>query len=157
MRKSTFNELATLCGAGTLFFGFVLWTGPSGGTCGGSKLSRVDGDFASIGSAIKMYCVNNGQPPSTGQGLEALVTKPITGPKPKRWSQVMDRTPLDPWNNPFRYKLLPPTGRRWSFEFQCAGPDGFFGSGDDVAEEFEAGVIFDQAAAEEEAEFLPSY
>ena len=123
------------------------------------KLARVDGDFCSIASAIKMYCVNNERPPSTEQGLKALVTKPVSGPKPKRWSRIMDRTPLDPWNTPFRYQLLPPTGPLWRFELRCAGPDKAFGSGDDLAEEFDASLIFDLPAEEsgEEGAPRPSY
>jgi len=146
MRKATFYASATLGGLGALFFFFVLWTMFFGGGGGGSKIARVDCDFASIGRAIKMYGVNAGQPPTTAQGMIALVREPMTGPKPERWSQMLERTPLDPWNIPYHYQLLPPTGPRWRFELRCAGPDGFFGSGDDLAEEFQAGLIFHQVA-----------
>jgi type II secretion system protein G len=153
MRKSTFYGLTALCGVGSLFFGYVVLTPRV--SCGSHPESRVDGDFSCIGSAIKMYTVNNGRPPSTGQGLEALVNEPKTGPKPKRWSRVMDRVPVDPWQTPYRYQILPPIGPQWRWELRSAGPNRVFGGSDDLTEEFESGVILDPSAAQDEEMAVP--
>ena len=155
MRKATFYGLSTLCGVGSLLFGFAIFA-PRVSGCHPPE-ARLDSDFASLGSAMLMYCVSNGRPPSTEQGIDVLVTEPVIGPKPKRWRQVMERPPLDPWQTPYRFQLLRPTGPRWRWELRSAGPDRAFGSGDDVAREFESGVIYDQTAAEKEAESALSY
>jgi general secretion pathway protein G len=111
-----------------------------------AKRLRVESDQVSFAAALKMYVVNNGRPPTTEQGFGALVDKPRTGPEPKRWSRIMDRVPVDPWQTPYRYLLLPPKGTQWRCELRSAGPDGVFGNGDDLAEVTEWGKAVDQAA-----------
>ncbi|HEY1123362.1 MAG TPA: type II secretion system protein GspG [Haloferula sp.] len=137
MKKSTVYGLATLCGAGSLFFGYVVVF------CGASSPHppeiRADSDFVVIGNAIKTYQINAGRPPTTAQGLDALVNKPTQGPTPRRWVQVMRKYPRDPWLTPHRYALLSPKEYEWRWELRSAGPDGFFGSGDDFTAEFESG------------------
>jgi general secretion pathway protein G len=160
MRKTTFYGLAVVCGVGTLLAGLVLCVvHDRSHMCVLAKSSRVEGDFSSVGSALKMYVVNNGRPPTTEQGLDALVSEPVSGPKPRRWSRVMDRRPLDPWQTPYRYQLLPPTGSQWRWELRSAGPDGVFGSGDDMANEAEAGVYVNSEPVEvgEKVDPRPSF
>lgn len=70
-----------------------------------AKVGRLDGDFSSILSALKMYKVTNGSYPSTQQGLRALVEKPSGTPAPRRWTKSMDKVPLDPWGNEYGYKF----------------------------------------------------
>jgi len=88
-----------------------------------AKVGRVDSDFASITSALKMYKVNNGNYPSTQQGLKALVEKPSGTPAPRRWSKIMDKVPLDPWNNEYGYKF-PGSKDATEFELISKGADG---------------------------------
>jgi len=139
MRKSTFCGLVVCCGLGSLFCGAVLLFVSDDSYCSIPKSTRVDGDFGSIASAIRMYSVINGLPPSTGQGLEALAKEPVIGPKPKRWSRVMDRVPIDPWETPYRYTQLLPKTKEWRYEIRSAGEDRVFGSGDDIVDESEWG------------------
>jgi general secretion pathway protein G len=112
----------------------------------GAKVARSDGDFAVISNAIKIYIINAGRPPTTAQGLEAFVNEPRTGPKPRRWTQVMKKVPTDPWSTPYRYTLLEPKDRCWCWELRSAGPDGFFGSGDDFVAEDSGGIVVPDAA-----------
>ena len=158
MRKSTFYGLATLCGAGSLFFVYV-WFFPGRTTCCHPPSVRVDGDFISMSSAIKLYHVNAGRPPTSGQGLEALVAEPTTGPKPRRWSQVMTKVPLDPWETPYRYTHLAPKTTEWCCELRSAGEDREFGTPDDVATELEWGRELPPmpTRAETSADARPSY
>ena len=57
--------------------------------------------------ALKLYYLDNGEYPTTEQGLNALVEKPATEPVPKRWKEggylEKKKIPLDPWDNPFVY------------------------------------------------------
>jgi len=139
MRRATFYAFATLCGACCLVLVLGAWEISTARICALPKSSRVDGDFCSIASAIRMYSVNNGRPPSTNQGLEALATEPVIGPKPKRWRRVMDRVPVDPWETPYRYTQLLPKTKEWRYEIRSAGEDRVFGSGDDIVDESEWG------------------
>lgn len=62
--------------------------------------------------------MDNGQFPTTEQGLHALVEQPESGPLPKRWTQYLDKTPVDPWGQPYMYES---SGE--SIEFYTFGAD----------------------------------
>jgi general secretion pathway protein G len=53
-----------------------------------TRLSRAEGDFNSISSALKMFKVNAGRYPTEEEGLAALVEKPPTFPVNRRWSKT---------------------------------------------------------------------
>jgi len=71
-----------------------------------TRLSRVEGDFMSITSMLKMFKVNAGRYPTEEEGLAALVEKPATYPVDGRWSKTLDKIPVDPWGAPYRFVLL---------------------------------------------------
>lgn len=98
----------------------------------GAKVSRVDGDFTSISSALKMYKVNNGSYPYTQQGLKALVEKPSGTPQPRRWQKLMDKVPPDPWGNEYGYKF-PGSKDPTEFEIISRGADGVEGGEQDYS------------------------
>ncbi|BCX50046.1 type II secretion system protein G [Haloferula helveola] len=98
----------------------------------GAKRTRVSGDFNSIGAALRMYQTNNGRFPSTSQGLEALVDKPSSEPRPKRWVKLLDEVPVDPWQNTYGYKF-PGSSDKTTFEIISKGPDGIEGNEDDIS------------------------
>jgi general secretion pathway protein G len=97
-----------------------------------AKVSRVDGDFSTISSGLKMYKVNNGAYPSTQQGLKALVEKPSGTPAPRRWSRIMDKVPPDPWGNEYGYKF-PGSKDSSEFEIISKGADGIEGGETDYS------------------------
>ncbi|MCW1887194.1 type II secretion system protein GspG [Luteolibacter flavescens] len=103
-----------------------------------ARWSRVGNDHSSLAAALKIYSVSAGRPPSTDQGLDALVNEPRTEPKPRRWHRVMERVPWDPWQSPYRYAQLPSTSK-WRFELRSAGKDMVFGSSDDIVTMYEWG------------------
>ena len=98
----------------------------------GAKLKRVDGDFSQIGASLRMYKINAGNYPTSQQGLDALVNKPNSTPVPKRWTQLADEVPLDPWNQEYTYQF---PGKRDSSEFELIskGKDGQLGTDDDIS------------------------
>jgi type II secretion system protein G len=154
MKKSTFYGLATFCGLGSLFFALVVWLAFFD-TGGSPKSMRVEQDFLWMRSAIKFYEINAGRPPTTAQGLDALLNEPMTGPKPRRWTQVVKKQPLDPWNTPYRFTQLAPKEREWRWELRSAGRDGIFGNSDDLATEEESGDPL--TLQNESVESHPSY
>jgi general secretion pathway protein G len=62
-------------------------------------------DVATIVNALKMYRLDNGNYPTTEQGLMALVQRPTTNPIPPAWKQggYLDRLPKDPWQGDYQY------------------------------------------------------
>lgn len=92
-----------------------------------ASISRAGTDIKSISSQLELYKAENYQYPSTDQGLEALVTKPSGDPTPKNWRQYLNKTPMDPWENPYKY-LSP--GSHGDFDIYSFGPDGVQGEDD---------------------------
>ncbi len=85
-------------------------------------------DIAAIMQALKLYRLDNSQYPSTEQGLQALVTKPVSDPIPGNWKSYLDRLPKDPWGRPYQY-LKP--GVHGEIDVFTLGADGLPG-GDGV-------------------------
>lgn len=80
-------------------------------------------DIGAIMQALKLYRLDNQRYPTTEQGLQALVTKPQLAPIPKNWNKggYLEKLPLDPWGNPYRY-LSP--GTHAEIDVMSFGADG---------------------------------
>ena len=72
-----------------------------------AKILKARMQIESIGTALKMYKLDNGTYPSTDQGLQALVEPPSSGDIPKNWRKggylEKGKVPKDPWGNDFIY------------------------------------------------------
>jgi general secretion pathway protein G len=101
-----------------------------------AKVSQVESDFKSFESGLAMYKLNGGTFPSTQQGLKALVEKPTSTPVPRRWAQVLDKVPLDPWGAPYGYRF-PGKKRANEFEIFSLGVDGIENTADDFSSQDE--------------------
>ena len=81
----------------------------------------------SLENALKMYKLDNGEYPSTEQGLRALVEKPAVGDIPKNWREGgyldKNKVPKDPWKNDYVY-LYPGMKNPDSFDLFSYGSDG---------------------------------
>jgi general secretion pathway protein G len=82
--------------------------------------------IATFKTALQTYQVDNGDAPSTQQGLQALVTEPTSSPRPRNWKgpYLSDVTsiPKDPWGNDYHYEAPGPSGT--DFEIISYGADG---------------------------------
>ena len=58
--------------------------------------TRAETDVQAINTQMKMYMARNLRPPTSEQGIKALVEKPETEPLPERWTQLMEEVPKDP-------------------------------------------------------------
>lgn len=90
-----------------------------------------------IPTALKLYELDNGFPPTTDQGLNALLQKPTTTPMPENWNgPYLEKLPVDPWGRPYQYQS-PGTNRPHDYDLSSLGkdpkPDA---SSDDVANWF---------------------
>ena len=95
-----------------------------------AKETRVDSDIKAIITQIKVYEARNLQPPTTEQGLRALVERPTIEPVPERWTQLMEEMPKDPWKREFRYQY-PAKRSKGDYDVYSLGPDGVE-SADDI-------------------------
>ena len=89
------------------------------------ELNFIQGDLNQYEEVSKTY-------PSTAQGLEALVERPTSAPLPEDWVQSYQEVPVDLWQKPYRYQF-PGTKDPTRPEIISAGPDGVFGTEDDLS------------------------
>ncbi|GAO68945.1 MULTISPECIES: type II secretion system major pseudopilin GspG [unclassified Comamonas] len=86
-----------------------------------ARVTAAKTDIANINQALKLYRLDNQRYPTAEQGLQALVTKPTTGPAPQNWKPYLEKLPNDPWGNPYQY-LNP--GVKGPIDIMSFGADG---------------------------------
>ncbi|MEN3942011.1 type II secretion system major pseudopilin GspG [Prosthecobacter sp. SYSU 5D2] len=96
-----------------------------------AKETRVDGDLQNIMTQIQLYEARNMRPPTTDQGLKALVERPTTEPLPEKWTALMEEVPKDPWGQEYKYRY-PAQKSKKSYDVWSIGKDGADGTEDDV-------------------------
>ena len=95
-----------------------------------AKETRVEADIKAIVTQLKVYEARNLQPPTTEQGLKALVEMPTVEPIPERWTQLLEEIPKDPWKREFRYQY-PAKRSKADYDVFSLGMDGVE-SADDI-------------------------
>lgn len=62
-------------------------------------------DIAALMQALKLYRLDNKRYPTSEQGLQALVAKPMLAPIPDNWKGggYVEKLPADPWGHPYQY------------------------------------------------------
>lgn len=70
-----------------------------------ARISAAKQDISTLMSALKLYRLDNQRYPTTEQGLQALITKPTSGPAANGWKTggYIDKLPKDPWGSPYQY------------------------------------------------------
>jgi general secretion pathway protein G len=88
-----------------------------------AKVVKAKLQIESFSSALKRYKLDNGDYPSTDQGLQALVEKPSIGKIPNRYPEkgYFPKVPKDPWG--IDYVYLSP-GEHGDFDIISYGGDG---------------------------------
>jgi len=90
-----------------------------------AKITETKVQIRNFETALKMFKLDNGFYPSTEQGLDALITKPVAGQVPNAYRDggylEQHKIPLDPWGNPYVY-LSP--GVHGDFDIISFGADG---------------------------------
>ena len=95
---------------------------------------RARADIEQLGTALKMYQATTHDFPTTEQGLQALIAKPLIEPIPSKWRQQLEDPILDPWGHPYVYRY-----RGWwnssdkQYELFSLGEDGVE-SADDIGD-----------------------
>ena len=88
-----------------------------------ARVTVASADIRTVSAALKMYRLDNGDYPTTAQGLSALAEKPTTSPLPRTWPQdgYLAEVPKDPWGRPYVYRS---PGEAGGFELYSLGKDG---------------------------------
>jgi general secretion pathway protein G len=90
-----------------------------------AKIAEAKLQIKNFETALKLFKIDNGFYPSTEQGLDALIRKPVIGRIPHNYREggylEQKRIPLDPWGNPYIY-ISP--GVHAEFEIISLGADG---------------------------------
>jgi len=128
-RAFTLIEIMLVVAIISVLLGLAI--GQLGGGLTAAKIVAAEADISSIGTSLTSYETLALRKPTTDQGLEALVSKPATGPQPRRWTQIMDSVPLDPWQNEYQYKN-PGIHNSNSYDLFSMGPDKTAGTEDDI-------------------------
>ena len=88
-----------------------------------AKETRVEQDIKSVITQIKVYEARNLRPPTTEQGLKALVEMPTVEPVPERWTQLLEEMPKDPWQRELQYQY-PAKRSKADYDVFSLGADG---------------------------------
>jgi general secretion pathway protein G len=95
-----------------------------------AKETTVESDIKTVMTQLKLYEARNLQPPTTEQGLRALVERPTVEPVPERWTQLLEEVPRDPWKRELRYQH-PARRSKADYDVYSLGADGIE-SADDI-------------------------
>ncbi|WP_156820887.1 type II secretion system major pseudopilin GspG [Dasania marina] len=100
-----------------------------------ARVQKVQADFSTIATTLKMYRLDNYNYPTSEQGLEALVNKPSIDPIPSNWKKngYLEEMPKDPWGRPYLY-LSPSEFSDNDFDIYTLGADGVTGGEDQNAD-----------------------
>jgi general secretion pathway protein G len=89
-----------------------------------ARVTVAKTDVNNIMQALKLYKLDNQSYPTTEQGLQALTTRPSSGPAPANWKGYIEKLPNDPWGKPYQY-LNP--GIKGDVDVMSFGADGVAG------------------------------
>ena len=102
-----------------------------GNTIGVAQDTVVNADIRTFDQKLKLYEALNGSPPTTEQGLQALVTMPSGEPRPMKWYQSMEKLPKDPWQQDYIY-VQPGAHNTQGYDIYSKGKDHIAGTPDDI-------------------------
>lgn len=93
------------------------------------RIGAAKTQIKSFETGLKLYNRDCAKYPSTGEGLNSLISKPGNC---SRWKPYLDQStiPLDPWGNPYEYFYPGTHGQE--IEIISKGPDGSLNTQDDV-------------------------
>lgn len=102
-----------------------------GDNLGIARETKVKSDIQTIATQLMVYESLNGFPPTSEQGLKALVQQPSSSPAPRNWRQLMKEIPQDPWGMEYQY-VAPGRHNGDSYDLFSAGKDRVPNTDDDI-------------------------
>ena len=107
--------IAVLAGSAIFFLN-------QGGITDVAKQQAAESSIRDIANMVDLYEGRNYRPPTTEQGLMALVEKTTIEPLPQSFSQLLDEVPVDPWGTPYQYRS-PAEKSKDGYDLFSAGAD----------------------------------
>lgn len=90
-----------------------------------ARVAEAKVQIRNLETALKLFKLDNGFYPETGQGLDALVAKPSTGRIPSNYREggylEQSKIPLDPWGGAYVYAA---PGLHGDYDIMSYGADG---------------------------------
>ena len=88
-----------------------------------ARVTVATTDLKTIAAALKMYRLDNGDYPTTAQGLDALARAPTVPPLARAWAAggYLEQVPVDPWGRAYVYRS---PGESGGFDLLSLGKDG---------------------------------
>ena len=68
-----------------------------------ARVTAAKTDVNNLMQALKLYRLDNQRYPTGEQNLQALLTRPSTGPAAPNWKAYVEKLPNDPWGHPYQY------------------------------------------------------
>ena len=100
-----------------------------------AKVTAAQADISgNLAAALELYELDNGQFPTTAQGLRALLEKPAIPPVPGNWNgpYLRGKSLKDPWGTEYQYQC-PSNKPGYDYFVLSHGPDGVAGGEDDCS------------------------
>ena len=99
-----------------------------------ARITAAKQDISTIMQSLKLYKLDNQRYPTTEQGLQALVSKPVSGPAANNWKTggYLDKLPKDPWGNQYQYLSPGIKGEVDVFSLGADGQPGGTGNDADI-------------------------
>jgi general secretion pathway protein G len=102
-----------------------------------AKIQTTRTQIGNLETALKLYKLDNGNYPSTEQGLNALVAKPTVGVIPKNYKEggylEKKQLPKDGWGNDYLYVSPGEHGDYDLFSYGSDGAKGGEGKNSDIS------------------------
>jgi general secretion pathway protein G len=100
-----------------------------------ARRARALEDIRVLEIALDSYAADNGNPPTSQQGLASLRQKPTSAPVPRNWNgpYIKKGVPKDSWGNDYVYHF-PGQENPEGYDLICYGADGQPGGEDDDAD-----------------------
>jgi general secretion pathway protein G len=95
-----------------------------------AMVQKAKADIAILSQAMETYRLDNLTYPEASQGLNALVTPPVTAAG-ARTEGYIKKLPNDPWGRPYQYSV---PGKAGAFDIYSLGADGAPGGQDENAD-----------------------
>jgi len=97
-----------------------------------ARVTAARTDVNNLMQSLKLYRLDNQRYPTSEQGLQALLSRPTSGPPAPNWKPYVEKLPNDPWGHP--YQLLSPglKGEIDVFSFGADGQSGGEGKNADI-------------------------
>ena len=91
-----------------------------------AKTSTAKTQIDLFGTALDNYRLDNGDYPTTEQGLQALRERPTRDPVPQNWRgpYLKKDVPNDPWGRPYIYRYPGEQNRGGGYDLLSLGKDG---------------------------------